>query len=354
MEATQKDEVSIKELILKLKEWWRYLLAKWLIILICGITGGVIGIMYAYSKKPVYTAELSFVVEDGQSGGGLGAYSGLASMVGIELGGSSGGIFVGDNLMEFMKSRAMIERTLLTKVRIDGKDQTLAEYYIKINKLREGWESEPKLKNLSFSSADNREQFSREKDSILLGFYDDIINTNLSVTKKDKKLSIISVIVETGNEQFSKAFSETLVKVVSDFYIETKTKKSADNLAILQRQTDSVRYELNAAIGNVAASGDVNPNPNPTRQVLRVPSQRRLIDVQANSAILQELVKNLEIAKISLRKETPLIQIIDRPLFPLNKETFGKRKAGLIGGIIGGLIIVFILIAKELIKRILR
>ena len=54
--------------------------------------------------------------------------------------------------------------------------------------------------------------------------------------------------------------------------------------------------------------------------VKRVPSVNRQVDVQANTAILTELVKNLELAKVDLRKETPLIQIIDTPILPLPFE----------------------------------
>jgi hypothetical protein len=49
------------------------------------------------------------------------------------------------------------------------------------------------------------------------------------------------------------------------------------------------------------------------------------------SAILTELVKQTELAKVTLRKETPLIQVIDR-LFYLwkfgNAKSFGVVLAG--------------------------
>jgi hypothetical protein len=155
--------------------------------------------------------------------------------------------------------------------------------------------------------------------------------------------------VKTGNELFSKRFTEALVKEVSDFYVETRTKKSSDNLGILQHQTDSVWNALNGAISGVASSADANPSPNPARLTLRVPAQKRQISVQTNTVILQELVKNLELAKVSLRKETPLIQIIDKPILPLEKEQFGKKKGLIIGGLIGGaLIVIFLLIKKTI------
>jgi uncharacterized protein involved in exopolysaccharide biosynthesis len=175
-----------------------------------------------------------------------------------------------------------------------------------------------------------------------------IISDNLAVNKVDKKLSIITVSVTSGNEIFAKAFAEVLVKEVSDFYVETKTKKSSSNLAVLQHQTDSVRRELNSAISGVAQSIDNNPNPNIAMQRLKVPSQKRNVDVQANQAMLSEMVKNLEMSKIALRKETPFIQIIDRPRFPLEKRKYGKLKGLVTGGLIAGFSIVLFLVFMRL------
>ena len=136
---TGSDEISLKDLILKMQEWWHYLLSKWLIILIAGIIWGGIGFTNAYFKKWVYKAELSFTLQDPKSGGGLGGYSGIASQLGLNVGSGSGGAFFGDNLLALMKSRSMVEKALLTTVSINGKRETLAEFYIFFNKLREGW-----------------------------------------------------------------------------------------------------------------------------------------------------------------------------------------------------------------------
>jgi hypothetical protein len=236
---------------------------------------------------------------------------------------------------------------LLTPIVIKGKKLTLAEYYINFNKLREGWKGKPELENMRFLPNQDRLEFTLEQNSVLESFHSTLITNNLTVSKLDKNLSIISLRVKSTNELFSKYFTEILVKVVSDFYIQTKTERETKNVAILQRQTDSVRRMLNAAISGVATSVDVNPNPNPLLATLHVPSQRRQVDVQANTAILTQLVTNLEIAKMSLLQETPLIQVIDRPILPLDKEKSGKIKGMIIGGVIGMvLIIVFFLVNK--------
>jgi hypothetical protein len=352
----QSDEISLKDLILKIKELWTYLLKRWTIILFAGILGGVLGFTYAYFKKPIYKAELSFALEDDKSsGGGIGAAMGLASQFGVDLGGASGGgAFSGDNLLVLMKSRSMVERTLLTSITINGKSQTLANFYISFNDLRKNWQSKPVLKNIQFFPNANRSSFTLQQDSILGAIYKIITNNILSVEKTDKKLSIITVKVDSENEIFSKLFTEVLVKTVSDFYINTKTKKSVKNVNVLQKQTDSVRRQLNAAITGVASSADINPNANPALQILRTPSQRRQVDVQANQAILTQLVANLEISKVSLRKETPLVQVIDRPILPLEKEKLGKVKGLVLGGVIAGFLTTIFILFRRLFQDLLK
>jgi len=343
---SQGGEITLKDVILKLIEWWRFLLSKWNILLFAVTVGAVIGLTYSFISKTKYVAELSFALDDDKSGGGALGALGLASQFGIDLGSNGGGAFNGDNLLELMKSRSMVEKTLLTPITLDNKRQTLAQYYMLFSGF---YEDNPQLKDVNFLPDIDRTQFTLKQNGVLGSLYNKIVRENLTVDKADKKLTIIAVKVESENESFSKSFAEILVKNVSDFYIETKTKKSARNVAVLQRQTDSVRRELNAAITGVAANSDVNPNPNPSLQIIRVPSMRRQVDVQANTAILTELVKNLEISRMSLRKETPLVQVIDRPILPLEKRKPGKIVAAIIGGFVFGFFTVLFLLFRKFI-----
>jgi uncharacterized protein involved in exopolysaccharide biosynthesis len=58
-------------------------------------------------------------------------------------------------------------------------------------------------------------------------------------------------------------------------------------------------------------------------------------------------------AKVSLRKETPLIHVIDKPILPLKKEKVGKLKSFIIGGFLAGFLIALILVFKKLFTGIL-
>ena len=353
--SVDNDEISLKELILKVKEWYLFLLAKWKLITAVAFIGAMIGFTYAYFQKPTYKAVLTFAMEDEKSGGGggLGGALGLASQFGIDLGSSGGGAFAGSNLIELMKSRKIVEKTLLSPIEVDGKTKSLIEHYLEFNELKKGWNEKPLLKNLNFPLDADRTNFTLQQDSILKNLSAGLIKTNLVISQIDKKVSILSIEMNSTNELFAKQFCETIANETSDYYVEIKSKKSKLNVEILQRQADSIRAELNNAMTGAAAATDNIFNLNMALNIKRVPGTRRQVDVQANTSILTQLVGNLELAKVTLRKETPLLQIIDRPTFPLEKEKVSKLNSLILGGFLAGFLIVLYLIFSKLYKKII-
>lgn len=346
------DEITLKELLLKVQDWISYVVSRWKIVLLAGIIGAGLGLAYSLSKKPIYTATLSFALEDEKSGS-LGGALGLASQFGLDLGGGGGSIFTGSNLNELFKSRSMVEQTLLSPVLLNGKTISLAEMYIQNNDWRQKWKGQSKLATIQFLPNGKRDYFTRVHDSILGVVYADLLGNGLSVGQRDKKIAIINIDVSSSNELFALYFIEALVKQVSDFYVATKSKKARVNMDILERQTDSIRRELNGAITGVAIANDNTFGLNPAMNVRRAPSARRQVDVQANTAILTELVKQTELAKVTLRKETPLIQVIDSPILPLKKEKFGRLKGLVLGGFLAVFVTVLVLIVRRFLKLVL-
>ena len=347
------DEISLKELIQKIKEWVAYLKTQRKVIFGIAAIGAIIGFTYASFQKPIYHATTTFVLEEDKGGGGLGGAMGLASSFGLDLGGGGGGLFSSSNIMELMKSRFVVEKTLLNPVQIGSKEMSIADYYIQVNALNEAWAKKPEIANISFPANADRIKFSLLQDSILNEISKDLISENLTILQKDKKVSIISLTVKSENELFSKLFCEQLLKETSDFYIETKSKKSRLNVDVLQRQVDSIRAELNNAITGVATASDNVYNLNPAFNVKKTPGTKKQVDVQANTAILTQLVAQLEISKVSLRKETPLVQLIDRPILPLPNEKLGRIKAFVLGGFLAGFLSILYLIFGRLYKQLI-
>lgn len=349
MRNQSEEEISLKELIQKLMNWVLYLKFKWKIIFIASVIGGLIGFIYSLVKLPVYTASLTFALEEKSTTGGAG-FSSIASSFGINLGGGEGGAFTGDNIIELMKSRLLIEKTLLTKSIFNKREDFIINRYIAFNKLNEKWAESPVLTNLKFDTS-NRIVYTRAQDSVLGVIQNNILNELLEVTKIDKKLSIISVKVKSKDEIFAKLFCEYLVKNVTDFYIETKVGKSRKNIQLLESRVDSVKSELDNAMYGRASFSDQNLGL--IRQSAALPKLKQEMRIQMLGTMYGELVKNLEFSKLALMREEPLIQIIDMPIFPLQKDSLGKIKGLMTGSFLGSILMIIYLIINKLIKSIL-
>jgi len=81
------DEISLRDLIVKIRSWFYFLLSKWFILLLAGIFGGAIGLIISIYTKPKYTGTLTFVLYSESKCVNL---SGLASQFELDLG--SGGV----------------------------------------------------------------------------------------------------------------------------------------------------------------------------------------------------------------------------------------------------------------------
>lgn len=340
---TNQDEISLKELVQKIIAWLNYLKTRWKFILFASLIGGLMGLGYSFTQKKIYTAKLSFVLEEkGLTSSGINSIAAQFGLGGV--GGSEGDLFSGGNMIELLKSRFLIEKTLLSTVNIYGQSDLLINRYIKFNKLDRKWEKKNNLKGLKFITS-NRSSFNIIQDSVLGVISESLLKKNIEVAQKDKKISIINITITNTDEIFAKLFAEKLIETASEFYIETKTKKSRSNVDLLQNRVDSVQQELNNALFGRAQFGDQNTGL--IRQQAAVPKLKQEMKVQMLSTLYGELVKNLEFAKLSLMREEPLFQIIDKPILPLPEKNVGIIKSSILGVIFFGFFsILFVILNK--------
>ncbi|MGX5820015.1 hypothetical protein ACWKWU_17595 [Chitinophaga lutea] len=343
-------EMVLKDFILIVQEWTRFLLKKWKLILLFCLLGAATGFALAYRNKPKYRAELTFILEDGKSNS-LGGYAGLASQFGIDLGGGAGnGVLSGDNILAFLKSRLMIEKTLLSPG-AGNKKESLASEYIHVNELRKSWKSRPAVADIQFPTGQPRESLSRLQDSILHLLYDRILTYDLSVTKPDKKTSFVAVSFESRSDEFAVDFVQRLVGEAVEFYVGLRTQRSKNIVDKLQAKADSIEAILNKKTYSVAASQDLNLNPG--RRVAIVGTELASRDKAVLMSMYSEVVKNLELSRMTMAQETPVIQIIDKPTLPLKRLPTGKVKYTLAGGVLGGFLIMLFLVLVRLYKQIM-
>lgn len=346
---SEKNQVYLHEIILRVLSIFNYLLKRWLIIGVVAAIGASIGLIFSMKSKRMYTSELSFVVE-GESMGGL---AGLASSFGLGIGTASGkGVFNAANIMELLKSPNLVKTTLLRPT-IKNPEKSFAELYIETYEWRKEWEKDSILKQIHFLPNTDKDKLTWNQNKILNEIQSSLSEKAIKVEIKNPENSIIYITFESSSVELSRYFPEILIEVASDYYIESKTRKAKLNYEIIQKQTDSVRRELNNAISGVAAENDNTFLLNPAYNVKRVPSALKQVNVQANQAILGELVKNLELSRMNLLNETPLIEIIDKPVSPLDSKKLGKIKAILIGGFLGAFLIIGLLLSLKFWKTLM-
>ncbi len=348
-ENFKPDSISLKEAIMNLKKWLTYLMSKWMIIISFIFFGFAIGYLSEYSAKPLYIASINFVIENSGSTSS-GQLGNISSQFGVDLGGgSSGSVFSGGNLKDLFVSRRMIQEAFLSEISIEGEKISLIEYYINFKGLREQWIS-TKFESIRFPPNSDPILFSKEQNEIVKKIHSDIWKKDLIININNKGISYVSFSSE--NELFSKFFLEALLNVVSDFYVETKSKKALENYVILSGKADSLSNVLKSGILNSAIFSDANPNANIARSKNSVNLQRNQIDVEVNRTLYVQIIQNLESAKMSLIYEAPFFQIIDYPVLPLDVNIPDKRKSSVLGAIIAFVLSIIFLILFKIINDI--
>ena len=341
---SDSEKISLSFFIEAVKSWILFLITRIQFIMIGTVAILYLTISFNYLINPIYYARTTFVLDNENSSGSIAELSSIASLAGINptsfLDASS--LFQIDNIQELYKSNSMIQKTLLSSSSFEGKDFLILDRFIKSEKLEKKWN---KLGVQINDFLSNKK--SRVKDSLLKNLVKVIKDDHLIVNKPSRKTTILEVGFDHEDEVLAKTFNENLVSIVNKFYLETKTYKTGANLKTLQRQVDSVKTELDASIMILARIDQNIPNPNPLSKTNLVPYQKALINTEANGAIYKEILKQVELAKISHRNNIPLIQIIDKPEYPLENSKWKLIKTLINGFVLGFILSVIFLSLKR-------
>ena len=338
------DEIQLKDILIKLSDYKTYLLRKKFTIIAVSGLFFVLGILFAITDDKKYIAELTFVVEGQQKGGGaLGSMSGLASQFGFDVGGSSSSTFSQNNILELLKSRGVVEATLMQIRKVNKKDDLLIEHYLYINNIKESWKTNKDLTPVSFHGI-----LTQDNDSVSGGVWTNIIEDKLVVELQSDEADIINLSYSSVNEEFAKIFVVTLIEQMSKMYISHQTAQTNNTLDFLSSRADSVFMELEIAEEKFAKVKDINQRI--VKASGRLKELQLMRRVEVLNAMYLEIVKNLEISKITLLNQTPIIQIIDKPILPLQIEKKSMAVLGLLGAFLGGFLSLVFFIFRKLFK----
>jgi Chain length determinant protein len=347
------DEFSPKKLILQALDINRTVLQKWKLILLFTLLAGTIGVVYSLRKKPNYVAEITFALDEGAMPNPRGGFAALQQELGIyspnlEAGGVFSSII---NIIELIKSRFLIDKTLRNTVLIGGKRYSFLDYFLEAQNLREKWTKNTKYADQSFPL--NKKDYADTifENNIIRMSHDLITAKMINVSAKGKGTTIVSVLLISENELFSKYFLEELIHEVTKYYLESKTQRSKLNLDFIQKRVDSTRRAYNSSLYGRASFTDAHVNP--ALQISVIPTEKKQTDVEILRTSYIELVKDLESAKTALMKDTPLFQYLDTPILPLKKLQSSWLKFLLISSILGAIASYGFFTARLIWRRIL-
>jgi len=342
-----EESISISFIVDSIKDWVSFIFSKRKIVIRGTIIIMILIISYNYIKSPVHYARTTFVLDNDTSSGSMGDLSSLASLAGINASSfiDASSLFQIDNIQELYRSSSMLKNTLLSSAKINDKEILIIERFAKAEKLINKW------RKLGINLEDfKNKKLSRLQDSLIKESIKLIKKEYLLVDKPSRKTTILEIGFIHKDELLAKSFNENLVSIVNKFYFDTKTLKTGANLEILKKQSDSVKNVLNESILVLAEKDQNIPYLNALDKISLIPYQKAMIDVQVNSAIYGEIVKQLELAKVTHRNNMPLIQIIDKPILPLENSRWKLVKTFFLSFIIGVSSIILGLSFKRIIN----
>jgi len=341
----QDDEITLKELILKIKEFVIELLRKWYIILLLTIPA----VAYFYYKHinhdVTYTAETKFIIE-GQSGGGV---SNLLSQFGLR-GGGGGSKTNPYKVMEVAKSKLTV-RDLLFK---QDEGDFIANHILRDYQLIELWsKKKPEFKDFKFTSGDY-ENFTTLQNKVLLALIGKVIG---SKTEKnpilgfsyDEDSGIFKYNITTKNEDLTLQIIDESYKYIVSFFETDLLLSQGKSTQILKSKADSIKTLIDRKIYQVARISDQSQGLQ-----LQTPNSGKMIlegELLALKTAYGEILKSYEISDVGMQDTKPLFIKLDEPIPPLeplkSSLLISLIKGILLGGLLGASIVIFMKIIRD-------
>ncbi len=351
------DEISLREIILKLQDYGRTLWRSKAWIIIAMILGGVFFGLLNRMESPVFPAKLTFMINEDDAGSKLG----LGSVLGqFGLGGSSTEFNL-DKILELSKSRKITQNVLFNEEEMFGKKDYLANHLIDYldslgvwgkRSLQKRWfgpaEKLP-LKGFTFSH-DSLAAFTKLENKALKSLHAHIIGNKeagldpMLETEYSETSGIMELKTRTHKAELSARITNNVYEELSEYYIDKTIEKQKFTYDILKQKTDSIAGALSYAQTKLASFKDRSQSIFTRTEGLT--EQKLMLEIQKLTIMYSEAEKNLQVADLSLKNKTPYIQLIDEPLLPIP-----PNKPSIITELIKGLLLGFFLCGLYILAR---
>ena len=343
IEPIEEDkELSLKEMILKAKEYSIEIIRYWYIVLLFILPISAYMYYEAYKTKPTYKADLTFIVNAEQS-----TSLGLAAALG-GLGDLGSNIKL-DKIIELSKSRKIAQTALFRRAVINNIDDYFANHLIRERELHKVWEKDTTgLKGFLFTRS-KIDSFNRTENTVLLKLHDILVGKMPIFTASyEKKSEVMKLALTTTNEDLSIGLLKVIYADLSSYYIAKSIMKEGKTYDIFRAKADS----LKALVRSKDLSADRYEDRN--RGSLFLEDKREVERMKKEAFIYNTLYaeteKNMTLAGFALESKAPYIQEVDLPISPLYGLKISKKMALINGFLIGGFLSAFLIILRKFLR----
>ncbi len=339
----ENDEITLKELILKTKEYFIEIIRYWYIVLLFILPIASYMFYDAYKTKATYKADLTFSVNADQ-GTSLGLAAALGGL------GELGGNTKLDKIVELSKSRKISQTALFRRAVINNVDDYFANHLIRERELHVGWAGDTSgLKDFLFkrSSVDS---FTRTENGALLKLHDILVGkTPIFTGAYDKKSEVMKLSLTTTNEDLSIGLLKVIYDDLSTYYVAKSTSKEERTYKLFRAKADSLK--------NLVRSKDMSADryEDRNRGSLFLEDKREADRLKKEAYIYNTLYgeteKNMTLASFALESKAPFIQEIDMPISPIKGEKKSKKMALITGFLLGGFLGAIVIILRKILRE---
>jgi len=333
--AQSDDEITLKDIILKIQEWFSIVWPHKNRIIALSLTIGLMAALYTkFLTKPTYTASYQLFFQE-ESRGLSGAMR-LASSFGLGVG--SGSASSSATVQGYLTSRSNIAHAMTAELE---NGRLIERYYAEAMEEDEEFAQE-------FNSKFGADQ--RYTDSVLtqvaLGFNEGILGASF-----DEESGVLGFSVVTYDESFTYDLATQLVENTENQFKDWKKEKGLDAVKAFQKKVDSLEVALDATLRRLGEYQDQNNSL--ISAVDKMEQMRLTIDMESLKVAYGEYIKGLEMSKAELMNLEGPFKYFDAPIFPLQKDKGSAAKAGIFGSVITGFLLVLFFIGRVEAKNIM-
>ena len=222
------------------------------------------------------------------------------------------------------------KRLLLNKVIDDKNNLTLENYIANHNSMKEV--EEQNISDLGMTL--NEKKYFKILTEIL----------NVSVNLKD---GFISIDCEMPNAEYSAKVAKFSRELLQNIIIENKIETARQNLVFSESQLIEKKKEFDDIYSKLAFFSDSNINS--VNSFVLNEKNKLESEFQIISAVVEEISKQVEQAKLQLKKDTPVFSTIQEAVIPIDRSSPKRTQLVIIFGFIGFILSsIFVLISESI------